>query len=91
MSLVPTLGIGNGRVLAKFETWNREWRSSSQVRDLESGTEEFEQSLKHRIGNGGVRAKFDAWNRKLRSSSQVPMVGIGNGRVRDKFDASNRK
>ena len=66
------LGITNGGVRAKFDTWNREWRSSSKVRTLG-------------IGNGGVRAKFGhlesgmeefelssaAWNRKWRSSSQV--------------------
>ena len=52
------LGIGNGGVRAKFEAWNREWRSSSQVRGLESGMEEFEPSSRLGIGNGGVRAKF---------------------------------
>ena len=85
------LGIRNRRVRAKFEALNREWRSSSQVRGLESGMEEFETSSKLEIGNGGVRAKLDAWNRKWRSSSQVPTLGIGNGRVRDKFEVSNRK
>ena len=39
------LGIGNGGVRAKFEAWNRKWRSSSQVPTLG-------------IENGGVRAKF---------------------------------
>ena len=38
------LGIGNGGVQAKFEAWNREWKSSSQVRGLESEKEEFETS-----------------------------------------------
>ena len=57
-SQVPTLGIGNGRVRAKFEALNREWRSSSQVLGLESGMEEFEASSRFGIGNGGVRAKF---------------------------------
>ena len=52
------LGIGNGRVRAKFEAWNRKWRSLSQVPTLG-------------IGNGGVRAKFEVWNREWRSSSQV--------------------
>ena len=51
-------GIGNGGVLAKFEAWNREWRSSSQVRSLESEMEEFEPSSRLGIGNGGVQAKF---------------------------------
>ena len=45
------LGIGNCSVRAKFEDWNREWRSLSQVPTLG-------------IGNGRVRDKFDAWNRK---------------------------
>ena len=48
------LGIGNGKVRAKF-------------RRLESGMEEFEESSRLRIGNGGVRDKFEAWNRKWRS------------------------
>ena len=52
-------GIGNGDVRAKLrrlesgmeelesnsDTWNREWRSSSLVRGLESEMEEFEPSL----------------------------------------------
>ena len=29
-----TLGIVNGGVRAKFEAWNRKWRSSSQVPTL---------------------------------------------------------
>ena len=52
------LGIRNGRVRDKFETWNRERESSRHVRGLESGMEEFETSSKLGIGNGGVRAKF---------------------------------
>ena len=72
------LGIGNGRVRAKFEALNRKWRSSSQVRRLESEMEEFEPSS-------------DAWNRKWWSSSQVPTLGIGNGGVRAKFEDCNRK
>ena len=36
------------------DAWNREWRSSSQVRGLESGMEEFEPSSKVGIGKGGV-------------------------------------
>ena len=39
------LGTGNGGVRAKFEVWNRKWRSSSQVPNLV-------------IGNGGVQVKF---------------------------------
>ena len=33
------------------DDWNREWKSSSQVRSLESGMEEFEPSSKFGIGN----------------------------------------
>ena len=33
---------------------DRKWKSSSQVRGLESGMEEFEPSSKLGIGNGGV-------------------------------------
>ena len=51
------LGIGNGGVRAKFDACNRKWRSSSQVRSLESGMEEFEPS-------------FEAWNREWKSSRQ---------------------
>ena len=72
--------------MVEFETnseaWNREWRSSIQVRTLG-------------IGIGGVRAKFrrfesgmeefepstDAWNRKWWSSSPVLALEIGNGGV----------
>ena len=60
------------------ETCNREWKSSSQVRGLESGMEEFESNSK-------------AWIREWRNSSIVPTLGIGNGRVRVKFDACNRE
>ena len=75
------LGIGNRGVRAKFDALNREWRSSSQVRCLESEMEEFEPSS-------------DAWNREWKSSSQVrgiesgmeefkpsSKLGIGNGGV----------
>ena len=57
-SQITNLGIGNRRVRAKFPSWNREWRRSSQVRSLEWEMEEFEQSS-------------DAWNREWKSSSQV--------------------
>ena len=50
------LGIGNGGVRGKFEDWNREWMSSSQIRCLESEMEEFEHSS-------------EAWNREWKSSS----------------------
>ena len=36
------LGIGNGGVRAKFEACNLKLKSSSKVRCLESGMEEFE-------------------------------------------------
>ena len=75
---IPMLGIGNGRILAKFDAWNRKWRSSNQVPKLG-------------IGNGSVRAKFEAWIREWRISSQIPRHGIGNGRIRDKFESWNRK
>ena len=54
------------------DAWNREWRSSSQVRSLESGLEEFKPSS-------------DAWNWEWGSSSLVLKLGIGNGGVRAKF------
>ena len=89
------LGIWNVGVRTKFEYWNpkwwslskssdarnREWKSSRQVRSLESGMQEFELSS-------------DAWNREWKSSSQVrslesgleefdpsSKLGIGNGGV----------
>ena len=77
--------------MSSFDAWNRQWKSSSQVRGLESGMEEFESSSRLRIGNGGVQAKFDGWKSKWRSSSQGSTLGIGNGSVRDKFEASKRK
>ena len=75
------LGIGNGRVRAKFrhmesgmeelapssDTWNREWRSSSIVRSLESEMKMSSQVPTLEIGNGRVRGKFEAWNREWRS------------------------
>ena len=36
------------------DAWNREWKSSSQVRGLESEMEEFEPSSKVGIGKRGV-------------------------------------
>ena len=69
------------------DTSIRKWRSSSQVRRLESEMDEFKPSS-------------DTWNREWRSLSQVrclesemkefepsSMIGIGNGGVRDKFEA----
>ena len=44
-SPIPTLGIGNGGVPAKFQ-------------HLESGMQELKPSSMFGIGNGGVRAKF---------------------------------
>ena len=58
------------------DAWNRKWKSSSQVRNLELGMEEFETSLRLCkvptlvIGNGRVRVKFEAWNWEWRSSSK---------------------
>ena len=40
------------------DAWNRVWKSSSQVRGLESGMEKFDPSSMLGIGNGGVRTKF---------------------------------
>ena len=70
-----------------FEARNREWKSSSQVRGLESEMEEFEQSP-------------DAWNREWKCLSNVRSLesgmeyfepssrrGIRNGGVRAKFEA----
>ena len=48
------LGIGNGGVLHSSDARNREWRSSSQVRCLESETEEFKPS------SDAWKVKFDA-------------------------------
>ena len=38
--------------------WNRKRKSYRQVRSLESGMEEFEQSSRLGIRNGGVRGNF---------------------------------
>ena len=78
------------------DAWNRERKSSSQVRGLESEMEEFELRPTLRFGNGRVRAKFEAWNREWSSSIQVrglesemeefepsSRLGIGYGGVRD--------
>ena len=80
--------------MEKFErssdAWNREWKSSRQVRGLQSEIKEFEPSS-------------DAWDLEWKSSSEVrglesrmeefeqsSMLGIGNGRVKAKFEALNR-
>ena len=54
--LSSMLGIGNGGVRDKFVAWNRKLKSSSKVRELESGMEEFEPSS-------------DTWNWERKSSS----------------------
>ena len=67
----------------KFEAWNRECRSSNQVRCFESEMEEFEPDS-------------DYWNREWRSSSPIPTIGIGNGGVQvlelgmEEFEPSSR-
>ena len=59
------------RVLDKFEAWNREWMSSSQVRGLESGMEEFEPSSKLGIGNGRVRFKLKHLESEMEEFEQM--------------------
>ena len=75
------LGVGIVGVRAQFEACRRDYRSSSPVRGLESGLEQFEPSsmgfkdfepswrLVDRIV--GVRAQFSACRRDCRSSSPV--------------------
>ena len=58
------LGIVNARVRAEFEAWNRDWRSSSQVRRLVSEKKEFQQSS-------------DPWNWEWKSSSKVRSLESG--------------
>ena len=62
------LGIGNGGVRAKFETWNRERRSLSKVRSFESEMEEFKRSS-------------EAWNREFEEFEPSSRLGIGYGGV----------
>ena len=50
------------------EAWNREWKSSSQVRGFG-------------IGNGGVRAKFRRLVLGMEEFEPSSMFGIGNGGV----------
>ena len=69
----------------KFEDWNRECRSSNQVRCLESEMEEFEQCSRLGIGNGVVRAQFRRWESGMEEFEQSSKLGIGNERVRVKF------
>ena len=47
-----------GELDSNYNSWKREWRSSSKVPKLETG-------------NRRVRAKFESWNRECSSSSQV--------------------
>ena len=70
--LSSRLEIGNGEVRVKFrslesgieeleplsDAWNREWKSSSQVRRLEKEMKEIE-------------PRSDSWNWELKSSSQL--------------------
>ena len=83
----------------KFEAWNRECRSSIQVRCLELEKEEFEpisklgignggvsrQSSTLGIGNGGVRVLFRRWESGMEEFEQSSRLGIGNEQVRVKF------
>ena len=46
----------------RTEALSRDWRSSSPVRTLEQGLEEFEASSRHGVGITGVRAQFEAWS-----------------------------
>ena len=85
------LGIVNGEVRAKFCVWNREWRSSSKVRCLESEMEEFETSSRLGIGNGGDQVRFRQLESGMDEFELSSRLGIGNGGVRAKFCAWNRE
>ena len=76
------------------DTWNREWKSSSQVRGLESEMEEFEpssmlesemekfeQSSMLGNGNGGVRVKFLRLELGMEEFETSSTIGIGNEAV----------
>ena len=54
-----------------LEDCRRDCRSSSPIRCLESGLEEFEYSSRFVDGIVGVRAKFETCRRDCRSSSQL--------------------
>ena len=54
-----------------FEACRRDCRSSSPIRCLESGLEEFELSSMFVDGIVGVRVKFETCRRDCRSSSAV--------------------
>ena len=73
------------------DVWNRKWKSSSQVRSLESGMEDFDPSSRLGIGNGGVRAHFRCLESGMKEFEQSSMLGIGNGRVRVNSDVWNRE
>ena len=88
---VPTLGIGNGRVRAKFELGIGNGGVRAKFRRLESGMEEFEQSSRFGIGNGADRTKFQLLESGMEEFEPSSKLGIGNGGVRDKFEAWNRK
>ena len=57
------LGIGNGGVRAKFEAWNRKWRSLSKVPS-------------HEIGNGRVRVKFKLGSNSSIPDSKLPNLTL---------------
>ena len=77
--------------MSNSDAWNREWKSSRQVRSLESEINELEPSSRLGIGNEGVRAKFRRLQSGMEEFELSQMHGIGNRRVRYKFEAWNRE
>ena len=60
------------------DTWNREWKSSRQVRSLESVMKQFERCS-------------DTWDREWKSSSEVRSLESGMEDFEQSSDAWNRE
>ena len=67
------------------DAWNREWRSLSKVRGLESDMQDFKQRSRLGSGNVGVRVKFRRFESGMEEFEQSSRHGIGNGGVRAKL------
>ena len=69
--------MSSSPVRAQFEACRRDCRSSSRVRCLESGLQEFERSSRLGVVIGGVRTQFETCRRDCRSSNPVRVLESG--------------
>ena len=69
------------------DAWNREWKSSMQIRSFES-LEPSSDTWNREWRSSSIVRSLES---EMKVSSQVPTLEIGNGRVRGKFEAWNRQ